>query len=194
MHQPSGPTDETLTRQLMTCRVIAAALTFGVIAFAVVAFVIRAGRPAEGILVSAIAAVVAAAAIVARAVVLSVLAGRSVGDETAAGRAEQAAEVARRRGVPETELPVVRDAVEARFDATATDLAQYQTRMIVGLAVLEGAAFFNLVAYIIEGRWWSMVAVAVLLFWMLTAFPTVGKLARWAEDRRQLREFGPNRA
>lgn len=75
---------------------------------------------------------------------------------------------------------------------TAGVLALYQTRMIVGLALLEGAAFFNLVAYMLEGHWWTLAVVAALLAWMLAAFPTRTRLRRWVEDREQLKTFGPD--
>jgi hypothetical protein len=71
-------------------------------------------------------------------------------------------------------------------------LALYQTRMIVGLALLEGAAFFNIVSYIIEGQWWTLLVVAVLVAFMLAAFPTRTRLRRWVEDREQLKTFGPD--
>ena len=47
----------------------------------------------------------------------------------------------------------------------------FQTAMIIGLALLEGAAFFNLIAFLIDGSVFSMVAVAVLLSCMLVRIP-----------------------
>jgi hypothetical protein len=71
-------------------------------------------------------------------------------------------------------------------------LRLFQTRMIVGLALLEGAAFFNLVAFMTEGHWWTLIVVAVLLVWMLASFPTHGRLKQWIEDREQLKSLGSN--
>ena len=68
--------------------------------------------------------------------------------------------------------------------------APYVSRMIVGLAILEGAAFFNLVCYLIEGHWWSLAVVGVLLVLMLAAFPTRTRLRYWLADREQLQTFG----
>jgi hypothetical protein len=48
-------------------------------------------------------------------------------------------------------------------------MRQYQVRMIVGLAMLEGAALFNTVAFLLEGHWWSLAVVGVLLAFMLAA-------------------------
>jgi hypothetical protein len=60
----------------------------------------------------------------------------------------------------------------------------YQTGLIVGLALLEGAAFFNLVAYMVEKQWWTITIVAALLFWMLLAFPTRTRVTQWLESRQ----------
>ena len=72
---------------------------------------------------------------------------------------------------------------------TRTSFQLYQTRMIIGLALLEGAAFFNVIAYLIEGHWWSFLVVAALLAWMLASFPTSGRLKQWIEDREQLKSL-----
>jgi len=80
---------------------------------------------------------------------------------------------------------------DSQGPAPAGPLALYQTRMIVGLALLEGAAFFNLVAYLIEGRWWSLAVTAVPLAFMLAAYPTRTRIRQWVEDREQLKTFGP---
>lgn len=73
----------------------------------------------------------------------------------------------------------------------AGPLAPYQTRMIIGLALLEGAAFFNLIAYLLEGRWWSLAVTAALVAFMLASYPTRGRIRQWVEDREQLKTFGP---
>lgn len=82
-------------------------------------------------------------------------------------------------------------AVPSASEPTApTSFGMYQTRLIVGLALLEGAAFFNVVAYLIEGHWWSFLVVTALLAWMLASFPTHGRLRQWVEDREQLKSLG----
>ena len=55
----------------------------------------------------------------------------------------------------------------------------YQIRLIVASALLEGAAFFNLVAYLIEAHQLSLVAAVVLVVIMLCQFPTYNRLADW---------------
>lgn len=64
----------------------------------------------------------------------------------------------------------------------------FQVGLIIRLALLEGAGFFNLVAFIIDKQWWSLAVVALLLALMAIRFPTMGQVDAWAEDRlRQLK-------
>lgn len=55
----------------------------------------------------------------------------------------------------------------------------YQAHMIVKLALLEGAAFFNVICSIIEHNWWSLGIAGLLVGWMLTQFPTLDRVERW---------------
>lgn len=61
---------------------------------------------------------------------------------------------------------------------------QYQARTIVGLALLEGAAFFNIIAAIVEHKWWSLAVAGALVFWMLAMFPTRTRIRHWVETQR----------
>ncbi|MGD9857932.1 MAG: hypothetical protein AB7U20_23555 [Planctomycetaceae bacterium] len=63
----------------------------------------------------------------------------------------------------------------------------YQTKTIVGLAILEGAAFFNIVAAMIENNWWSLAIAGGLVFWMLALFPTQTRVAHWVEAQTMTR-------
>ena len=58
----------------------------------------------------------------------------------------------------------------------------FQTRMIIGMALLDGAALFNLIAYIIDGQWFSLATAGFLLLLMGMMFPTVREFESWAED------------
>jgi hypothetical protein len=69
----------------------------------------------------------------------------------------------------------------------------YQTKMIVSQALLEGAAFFNLVAYMTEGQSWSLGIVAVLLAVMAVGFPTFEKVDGWADDQLRQLQLNPPR-
>lgn len=55
----------------------------------------------------------------------------------------------------------------------------FMTRHIIRLALLEGAAFFNIVATIIEHNWWSLGIAGLLVGWMLTQFPTRNRVEAW---------------
>lgn len=64
----------------------------------------------------------------------------------------------------------------------------YQARMIIRFALLEGAAFFNLVAVIIEHHWWNLAAAGALAFLMLLMFPTRTRVEQWIETQRMQRD------
>ncbi|MDB5351877.1 MAG: hypothetical protein JWN86_3124 [Planctomycetota bacterium] len=74
-----------------------------------------------------------------------------------------------------------------KSDVTGNGLfGVYQTQMIIGLAMLEGAAFFNVIAFLIEGHIPSLMAAGVLVLIMLSRFPTQGNIAAWVEDQKSL--------
>jgi hypothetical protein len=61
----------------------------------------------------------------------------------------------------------------------------YQTATIVGAALLEGAAFFLLVAYFVEGTSWTL--PAALAVWLLLAwlhFPTRSSVEHWLTEQQ----------
>ncbi len=60
----------------------------------------------------------------------------------------------------------------------------YLMKTIIGLALLEGAAFFNLIACLVEHNWWSLAVAGGLVFWMLAMFPTRTKIEHWAETQQ----------
>ncbi len=69
-------------------------------------------------------------------------------------------------------------------DELSRMLNTYQLRLIMGLALLEGAAFFNLIALIIEGHWWSLGIALLLVLFMLARFPTHTRIKHWIEARQ----------
>jgi hypothetical protein len=60
----------------------------------------------------------------------------------------------------------------------------YQIRMIIALALLEGAAFFNVVALMIAHTWWSLAIAGSLLLLMLARFPTRIRVEHWMETQQ----------
>ena len=69
----------------------------------------------------------------------------------------------------------------------ASLLGIYRMQLIITLAFLEGAAFFNLVSVMIEHHVISLIAAVVLLGLMAVRFPTRTKVSWWVQDR--LREL-----
>lgn len=59
----------------------------------------------------------------------------------------------------------------------------YRTRHIIGSAILEGAAFFNLVAYMVEPFAGNLIAAAVLLVVLALKIPTATRMQFWVQDR-----------
>lgn len=63
--------------------------------------------------------------------------------------------------------------------------AIFQTRMIIGLALLEGACFFNLTAYVADRQIWTLAVVGFLMLLMAMMFPTLSRFESWSEDRKR---------
>ncbi len=138
-------------------QIIAGALILGVVIFACVAFVIAKGEPAKSPVIALMGAGMAVMMVVARYIVPTAL--------VSGGKAQL-------KQVGETE----QRSLLAGF---------YQTKMIVGMALLEGAAFFNLIAYISERQLWSYGIVAFLLGVMAISFPSQGQFESWAEEMQR---------
>lgn len=67
--------------------------------------------------------------------------------------------------------------------------AAFQTKTIIGFAMLEGAAFFDLVAYMNTARTWVLAIAAALVAIMVSRFPTRGRIENWIENQMQLRDL-----
>lgn len=68
--------------------------------------------------------------------------------------------------------------------------AVYQTKMIAGMAILEGAAFFNIVAYMSQLQIWSLAIAGGLVAVMAAMFPTRTRIEQWLETQKQNLEMG----
>jgi len=62
--------------------------------------------------------------------------------------------------------------------------ALFFTRMIVRLALLEGAAFFNIFSLMSEHNWWTLVVIGVLVLLMLALWPTRTRFEQFIENQR----------
>lgn len=67
--------------------------------------------------------------------------------------------------------------------ATEALLGHYQTRTIVASAVLEGAAFFNLIAVIVEKSIVPLAVAALLVGFLVAGIPTKRRIAEWVAKR-----------
>ena len=162
---PQFPAD--VTAAVRTSQIIAGALMGGVVMFGVIAVAIAGNNPPVGPLLPLMALGFAAVMIIARFVVSAAMVSSSrthILNEVRGGRLQNSSQIA------------------GQF------YGAFQTRMIVGMAVLEGAAFFNLVAYMMASRWWNLAAAGVLLLLMAAMFPTKNKLEQWVHDQLQLME------
>jgi len=65
-------------------------------------------------------------------------------------------------------------------------LAAYQTRLIIIAALLEGIAYYFLIAYLLDGLWISLVMAGVCLAVLAAQFPTEDGVQRWLERQREL--------
>lgn len=68
--------------------------------------------------------------------------------------------------------------------------ARYQTRLVLQAALLEGATFYQLIAYRIEGLPVSLAVAAGLFLCLLMLFPTRDGVERWVAAQRDLVEQG----
>jgi hypothetical protein len=138
-------------------QIIAGALIMGVVTFACVASFVAQGEPAKSPMIAFLGIGLAAMAVVVRFIVPTIIVNGGKARLKEASDAERMSQLA----------------------------GLYQTKMIVGMAVLEGAAFFNLIAYIIEKQFWSYGVVALLLAVMAISFPSQGQFESWAEEMKR---------
>jgi hypothetical protein len=95
---------------------------------------------------------------------------------------------ARREALARGELPAelkLRGEAERTTDAEAL-LAIYTTQQIVDVSLLEGAAFFNGVVFLLEGQALALVVALALLGVLLARFPTRATAESWL-DRQSAR-------
>ena len=62
----------------------------------------------------------------------------------------------------------------------------YQTSLIMGLAMLEGAAFFNLIIFLLEGKAVTLISALALLLVEVVRFPTRSGVESWVENQRAM--------
>ena len=172
---PDPPWGERTTKSVAlvrTMQIICGALLMGVICFAVIALFMRLGRGLAG-------------PSAAKVVVAYLAAGMAT------------VSVAARLFIPPQ---IVRSGIQELLktrrvdDVTRFDLYPiYQTQMIVACALLEGAAIFNLIGFLVEGQIWTLAIVTALLAVMASAFPTLERVDSWADEQLRQLQMDPPR-
>ena len=74
--------------------------------------------------------------------------------------------------------------------STQQYLGVYQTRLITKLALLEGAAFINIVALQAEQSWWSLGTAGFVVILMIAGFPTRSKIEFWTQSQKEMSSLG----
>lgn len=160
-----------LAKAIRPMQIIVAALAMGVVVF--LAVVLMMGpRNAGGPLFLYLGIAFAAMAFAAWIIVPSIMAVKSR-RAIAAGRVAAAA-------------------VPMNVPPDASDVAQlagvFQMRLILGCALLEGAAFMNLAMYLMHGDVISLMIAGMLLATLVTQFPTLRRLEFWVEQQLEIIE------
>jgi hypothetical protein len=181
-------------RQVRTLQIIVAAIVSGVLMFLFIACLV-AGAPREGrSVLSTIALAVAAILVVLRLIVPAVIASRSrrkiLRGQYSPGLGVASPAVAEAK----------RQHLETFFRRTGDAgrlMIVYMTNTIMAAAILEGAAFLLLVAYLVDHQAVTLavaiallVAIAAHMPWRARVFAWIEEQLRWLEEQRQ---FGPRR-
>lgn len=153
--------DQQSTTSIKTIQIIAAALIMGVVIFAGFAVVIQSGAEAdpqdEGIPILLIAAsVFTVMELGARQVMMMVF-----------------------------DKKLKQEIEEYRGDQSSAEqfLGLFQTRTIISFALCEGAAFFGVIVYIIEGHPGGLGLAGFLVALMAISFPTENKFRSWVRSQ-----------
>ncbi len=173
-----GPTGlEVTVRQL---QVVTASLAVGCLVFLFIAAAVLGGLPGDWLgeaTVTPVSIVVTIGILFARLIVpwILLVRGRSKIVESTAGSGPRSP-VGQHRG-PEADSQIKQQWKEQL-------LALFRTRTIVGQALLEGAAFFLIVAAMVDKAALPLVVAVLVVAGMLVAFPTVGRTQEWLVEQQ----------
>jgi len=177
---PQSRWQDEIGPYVLTMQIIAGALMGGVVVFGTIAFFIAPiGGGAAGVdlpILTHLALGFAAVAIVGRWVIPGVVvtAGRK---RIVQGRSPSPPAVSRSPQLPEF--------IE-KYGDVARLIGLYQASLITGSAILEGAAFFCLVAFLPTREPICLWAAIVLVASMGLGFPTRSRVVHWVEDQQNV--------
>jgi hypothetical protein len=161
--EPMDTSDRLPSEQVpfRATQIVVAALICGVLAFAAIALAFTWQKPAGDPLMSYIAAAFVVPIVVFKIPFREVMAT-----------------------VTRQNLPP-----EIAADKVKTLYAEYQVRTLVHNASLEGAAFFNIIVYIVTAVWWSLAVAVVLVAAMIVGFPSCSRFDEWVRRRSEEAQF-----
>jgi hypothetical protein len=168
--------EEFARKVIRTLQIIVAALAMGVICFAAIAIFQRIQKPPQqDAMIAYMAVGFAPTMLVVRAVVGKSTVSRSMKNIAAGIRSLHSADTG-------SQLP-------ANFTDGDQFLFVFQQKTIIESALVEGAAFFNLVAFLAVGQWWSLAVAGVLLAVNLVPFPTYDRVENWVRYQLEIMEL-----
>jgi len=170
--ESASPRDlgERLRPSVRTLQIVIGALAFGVASFAVVAIVLRLFDPQPGGEAGPLSLVAYAMAPVA--VVLS----RVMQAMVVKGSRKQI--IAGTYAKPTGPL--------AELGERGALFTVYQSSLLVGGAIVEGAAFLCIAAFLIEGSWPALVLAGGHLLALLAMLPRTERVTQWIEAQHRL--------
>ncbi|HYW80641.1 MAG TPA: hypothetical protein VE890_13740 [Thermoguttaceae bacterium] len=176
-----SPWQNELSPVLRTMQIVAGALVAGCLTFLVVVLVVsdRVGAAGQLPVITYVAIGFACVALVVRMIVPGIV--------VAQGRrriAEGTWNLPAGRGF---QPPLNSEFIERTGDAGKLAML-FMTRMIIAAALLEGAAFCSMVAYMVEQSPMALIVAGVMIIGVALHFPTRSRLIHWIEDQLTLIE------
>lgn len=179
LHSRDGELANRLKPAVRVLRIIVGAMSLGILGFACVVVTVRMARAPEPgemqKLLTPLAIGAALVAVVASRVVPALVVNRSR-RQIAAGKFTQSQNTS-----PDGPLADV-----AELGDTGKLFSVYQTHTIVAAALLEGAAFLNLVATMLSGSVVTLAVAIMLAMLILAMFPSAQRVAGWIDEQRRL--------
>jgi hypothetical protein len=180
MSQPERSWQDEVGQHVLTLQIIVAALTLGCVIFLGIVSMVGSPRAAADAsdlaLISWTALGWAGCALVLRMIVPPIVVAR--------GREKILRGVAQPAFPPQEQYQAF---LERTGDAGRL-FGLYMTRTIVAAAILEGATFFLLIAYLLERNVWAVAAAVAFIFLIASHLPTRHGVVHWVEDQLDLLE------
>jgi hypothetical protein len=164
---------ESLLPRLRTAQILATALILGLVAFVVIILFLRTANPKPPPplpIITYVAVFFVAICLMASVFVPNLILANF------------------RKQIARGKQPSTSAAWPPPPEDAALWLNLYQTALIIGLALLEGSAYFQLIAYQLESQPISLGVAGGLLLCMMLRFPTRAGVWRWIENQRELVE------